>query len=146
MAENVKWYQCAKCDAGYPDQDCTCLPKATAPERPSNKVPTTFPKCEVAGCPYEAETNLKCCRGHEMQKPGTVFTIGAADPVNHPAHYQGKVETIDAIEAALGLDGFRAYCRGNAIKYLSRLGKKGPAAEDAQKAQWYVDKLAESYL
>jgi hypothetical protein len=38
------------------------------------------------------------------------------DMVNHPPHYQGKVECIDAIEAALGPDGFAAYCRGNAIK------------------------------
>ena len=30
-----------------------------------------------------------------------------------------------------------------AIKYLSRMGKKGSAAEDAAKAGWYVGKLRE---
>ena len=23
-AGNTKWYNCAHCDAGYPDQECTC--------------------------------------------------------------------------------------------------------------------------
>ncbi len=39
--------------------------------------------------------------------------------VDHPAHYtSGKVECIDAIEAATGgLTGIEAVCTGNAIKY-----------------------------
>lgn len=40
------------------------------------------------------------------------------DEVNHPSHYtNGDIECIDAIRAALGKEGFIAYCRGNAIKY-----------------------------
>jgi predicted nucleic acid-binding Zn-ribbon protein len=65
-----------------------------------------------------------------------------ADMVNHPPHYQGKVECIDAIEAALGADGFAAYCRGNAIKYSFRAGRKGPAGEDLAKARWYLERVA----
>lgn len=65
-----------------------------------------------------------------------------ADMVNHPPHYQGKVECIDAIEAALGPDGFAAYCRGNAIKYSFRAGRKGPAGEDLAKARWYLERVA----
>ena len=39
----------------------------------------------------------------------------AADLVNHPPHYQTDgIECIDAIRASLGLEGFVAYCRGNA--------------------------------
>lgn len=64
-----------------------------------------------------------------------------ADMVNHPPHYQGKVECIDAIEAALGTDGFAAYCRGNAIKYSFRAGRKGPAGEDLAKARWYLERV-----
>ena len=63
-----------------------------------------------------------------------------ADMVNHPPHYQGQVETIDGIEAALGPDGFRAYCRGNALKYIWRAGKKGDADEDIRKAIWYLNR------
>lgn len=63
------------------------------------------------------------------------------DPVNHPSHYtQGEIECIDALEAiGIGPD----FCRGNAIKYLWRIGLKGDPLEDARKAQWYVNRLVE---
>lgn len=58
------------------------------------------------------------------------------DPVNHPSHYcDGGIETIDYIEAKqLG------YHLGNAVKYISRAGKKGPAEEDIKKAIWYLER------
>ena len=56
------------------------------------------------------------------------------DAVNQPAHYtDGGIETIDFIEAK-GL-GFNL---GNAVKYISRAGKKGNRLQDLQKAQWYL--------
>ena len=61
--------------------------------------------------------------------------------VDHPAHYAGKVECIDAIEAAAeGQPGPLAFCIGNALKYLWRVGKKGDALEDLKKCRWYVDR------
>jgi hypothetical protein len=66
----------------------------------------------------------------------------SVDMVNHPPHYQGKVECIDAIESALGPDGFRAYCRGTAMKYAWRAGKKGDASEDMAKGAWYLSRAA----
>lgn len=44
------------------------------------------------------------------------------DNVTHPSHYtQGKVECIDAIEAAVtGLTGMEAVCTAQCIKYLWR--------------------------
>jgi len=70
------------------------------------------------------------------------------DAVNSPHHYQSDgIECIDAIRAALGTDGFIAYCRGNAIKYAWRAGKKGPnAAEDMGKAAVYSKWAAEAAL
>ena len=63
------------------------------------------------------------------------------DPVN-PTHYQiGGVETIDFIEAKLTPEEFKGYCKGNAIKYLSRAGYKGEERDDYKKAAWYLDKL-----
>lgn len=61
-----------------------------------------------------------------------------ADMVNHPPHYKlaKGVEVIDLTEQ---LD----FCRGNAVKYLARAGRKGDQAqelEDLRKAQWYVDR------
>jgi hypothetical protein len=64
------------------------------------------------------------------------------DMVNHPPHYtQGGVECIDAIEAALGPEGFRAFLRGQVMKYTWRAGLKGAAAEDLAKAAWYLNRL-----
>ena len=63
------------------------------------------------------------------------------DVVNHPAHYEGKIECIDAIECATdGLTGFKGYCTGNIIKYMWRWHKKN-GLEDLKKARWYLDKL-----
>lgn len=59
------------------------------------------------------------------------------DNVNRPAHYtDGGIETIDFIEAKR-----LNFCRGNAVKYISRAGKKDPAKEieDLEKARWYID-------
>ena len=67
-----------------------------------------------------------------------------SDPVNNPAHYTaGAVECIDAIEAALGPEGFVAFLRGQVIKYTWRLGRKDDALQDARKAAWYQAKLVE---
>ena len=60
------------------------------------------------------------------------------DPVNHPSHYtDGKIEVIDFI-----LDKKSNFTRGNAVKYISRAGKKNPEKEieDLQKAAWYINK------
>lgn len=66
------------------------------------------------------------------------------DMVNHPPHYtQGAVECIDAIRAALGDEGLVSYCRGAAIKYLWRTGKKDNAVQDLEKAIWYITKAVE---
>lgn len=60
------------------------------------------------------------------------------DPVNRPAHYtDGNIEVIDYIE-----DKKLGFCLGNAIKYISRAGKKDPSkeVEDLNKAIWYINR------
>lgn len=67
------------------------------------------------------------------------------DNIN-PSHYTfGGIETIDYIEAKLGVDGAYAFCIGNIIKYVSRAGKKtiSTELEDLQKAKWYLEKAME---
>lgn len=61
------------------------------------------------------------------------------EAVNHPAHYGGADNPYEAIKVieAWGLD----FCLGNAVKYISRAGKKGDALEDLKKARWYLDRL-----
>ena len=61
------------------------------------------------------------------------------DNVKHPAHYcDGGIETIDYIRAKLTPEEFIGYCKGNALKYISRAGKKGDASEDLAKAAVYL--------
>lgn len=63
------------------------------------------------------------------------------DMVNHPPHYEGKVECIDALESATaGLEGLEAVDTANAIKYLWRWKKKN-GKEDLKKAIWYIKHL-----
>ena len=68
------------------------------------------------------------------------------DAVQHPAHYQSEsgIECIDAIRAALGREGFIAHCRGTAIKYAWRSGKKAEHAEDLRKACVYLEWAAQA--
>ena len=57
----------------------------------------------------------------------------------NPGHYQfGAAQVIDITE-------HMSFCRGNAIKYLARAGRKDPATEveDLLKAAWYVQREIE---
>lgn len=66
----------------------------------------------------------------------------AHDPINNPSHYTSSpIECIDAIEATLGPEGFHAYCRGNAIKYIWRAPLKGDWKENIGKAIWYLQRM-----
>lgn len=63
------------------------------------------------------------------------------DNVNHPSHYVGKIECIDAIEEVTSkLKGIQAVCTANVLKYIWRWNKKN-GVEDLKKARWYLDKL-----
>jgi hypothetical protein len=75
-----------------------------------------------------------------------VMLSPAHDPVNNPSHYQSAdgIECIDAIHAALGSEGLVAYCRAAVIKYMWRADKKGSAAENFRKAEWYARRAAEA--
>lgn len=71
------------------------------------------------------------------------------DAVHHPNHYtQGRFETIEIIEEITQgyLDGYVAYCVGNALKYLARAPfKHGEPTEDLAKAAKYLA-FANAYL
>lgn len=97
--------------------------------------------------PMEAPKRAAEPTASEDTAPGE-DTVFDDDPVNHPEHYQSNgIECIDAIRAALTPEQFEGYCRGNAMKYLWRAGKKvkpGQTVEDAReedlaKARWYLD-------
>lgn len=61
-----------------------------------------------------------------------------AEMVDHPAYYtDGKIEVIAYIE-----DKRLDFCLGNAVKYISRAGKKDKSkeTEDLEKAIWYIER------
>lgn len=74
----------------------------------------------------------------------TEMELKEYDAVNRPAHYaDSKIEVIDYIE-----DKKLGFCLGNAVKYISRAGKKNDSGrniidkeiEDLQKAIWYINR------
>lgn len=63
------------------------------------------------------------------------------DMINHPPHYTATpYEPIDVI-AAIG----NPFCRGNALKYLCRAGRKGDAVEDLKKARFYIERVLKTH-
>jgi hypothetical protein len=65
--------------------------------------------------------------------------VSESEAVNHPAHYGGAENPYEAIKVinawSLG------FALGNAVKYISRAGKKDPEklVEDLRKAAWYLN-------
>lgn len=75
---------------------------------------------------------------------GVILSNSAVD---HPQHYADtKIEVIEYIE-----DKNLGFCLGNAVKYISRAGRKGSAAmdqkektiQDLEKAIWYLNRRIE---
>ena len=69
--------------------------------------------------------------------------------VNHPAHYGGAdnpYETIKVLEAWLTPEELEGFCKGNAIKYLSRAGKHPDEVklQSLKKSRWYQDYMIQS--
>lgn len=62
--------------------------------------------------------------------------LPAADPVNHPPHYNGHPSGVECIQIVEHMN----FCRGNAVKYIWRAGEKGDEVEDLKKARWYIDR------
>lgn len=68
-----------------------------------------------------------------------------AEKVNHPNHYQGKIEVIDYIEEySKNYPEALIFNFGNVIKYVSRAPRKN-GKEDLEKARWYLDRMIEKW-
>lgn len=101
-----------------------------------------YKKCCYYGADnFDPDVCYKCDESTCPNRYATISQIIAKkglDSVNRPAHYtDGKIEVIDYIE-----DKKLGFCLGNAIKYISRAGKKDPTKEieDLQKAKWYIER------
>ena len=119
---------CYGCVLKFPVCRCGCSTHFL--KRQNGKYDMTDAEIEEA---YEIVTSNICFNGVD-----TADEKKADDPVNHPAHYtDGKIEVIDYIR-----DKKLGFCLGNAIKYISRAGKKDPTktVQDLRKAIWYIER------
>lgn len=66
----------------------------------------------------------------------------ASDVINHPAHYNHGMESIDEMVQVFGTEAVKAFCLCNVWKYRKRaLYKNGE--EDMKKSDWYMSKFVE---
>lgn len=78
--------------------------------------------------------------GPPTPRDGIVTGDQRNEHVDHPAHYGGAADPYEAIKVieawSLG------FCLGNAVKYVSRAGRKAGAdpVEDLKKAVWYINR------
>ncbi len=70
-----------------------------------------------------------------------------SDMVNSPKHYKlsNGMESIEVIKATLTKEEYLGWCKGNALKYHFRAGKKDPdkIVEDYRKSAFYTNEIVE---
>lgn len=66
--------------------------------------------------------------------------VAPYEHVEHPQHYGGADATYEAIKVIEAWD--LGFCLGNAVKYISRAGRKpgADAVTDLEKSRWYIDR------
>lgn len=60
------------------------------------------------------------------------------EAVKSPKHYKLPGLNIEVLRAALTPEEFKGFCKGNALKYLIRAGKKDDELQDLKKAGVYI--------
>lgn len=102
-----------------------------------------FANLEEGGIPKE--TNNSCFFTDKQVKNIREF-FGRKKPdideaVKSPKHYKLpglNIESIDVLRSVLTPEEFKGFCRGNALKYLIRAGKKDSELQDIKKAGVYI--------
>ena len=113
-------------------------PKATAKVKPAE--PKATPTVVVATDEDKAkmygkiEPNPVVQEAPSIGVPVVDGTLNETmnDAVHHPSHYTLPgltVESVDVIRAVLTTEEFKGWCKGNALKYSLRAGRKDPAKE-----------------
>lgn len=67
--------------------------------------------------------------------------MATSNAVNHPAHYTGFSNGAEVVDITENLN----FNRGNAVKYITRAGRKSARFEmqDLLKARWYLNREIE---
>nr|DAO76632.1 MAG TPA: nucelotide kinase [Caudoviricetes sp.] len=71
-----------------------------------------------------------------------------SDAVNHPKHYRlpsGR-ESIEVMKEILTAEEYRGWCKGNALKYIFREGKKDNDVQDIAKARKFLEFLMDGKI
>lgn len=69
------------------------------------------------------------------------------DAVRSPKHYKLpglNIESVDVLRSVLTPEEFKGFCRGNALKYLIRAGRKDSELQDIKKAGVYIEWLIDT--
>lgn len=69
------------------------------------------------------------------------------EAVRSPKHYKLpglNIESVDVLRSVLTPEEFKGFCRGNALKYLIRAGKKDSELQDIKKAGVYIEWLIDT--
>lgn len=69
------------------------------------------------------------------------------DAVRSPKHYKLpglNIESVDVLRSVLTPEEFKGFCRGNALKYLIRAGRKDSELQDIKKAGVYIEWLVDT--
>lgn len=108
----------------------------TAPSKVKPAEPKAKPTVSVATEEEKAKQYGKIEPKPEVSEPPTIdvpVVDGTMnDAVHHPQHYTLPgldVESVDVIRAVLTPEEFKGWCKGNALKYSLRAGRKDPAKE-----------------
>lgn len=95
-----------------------------------------------------ADTKSAPCEAGEHDTSWCACPCHMEQAVDHPAHYGGAddpYETIKVLEAWLTPEQASGFRIGNAIKYISRAGKKDEnRLRDLRKAAWYLNREIEN--
>lgn len=102
-------------------------PKAT----PTVSVATEEDKAKLYG-KIEAKPVVTEVPTPDVSVADVKSTATMNDAVHHPSHYTLPgltVESVDVIRAVLTPEEFKGWCKGNALKYSLRAGRKDPTKE-----------------
>lgn len=89
----------------------------------------------LKGCGHVAQPFIEHLRATAAQ---INENLAAASQVGGDHYRQTKIQPWDIID-----DWSLDFYRGNALKYLLRAGRKGPALQDLEKARHYIEKCIE---
>lgn len=105
--------------------------KAKPKAKPTVSVATDEDKDKMYG---KIEAKLEVAEAPTIDVPVVDGTLNETmnDAVHHPSHYTLPgltVESVDVIRAVLTPEEFKGWCKGNALKYSLRAGRKDPTKE-----------------